>query len=112
MKEYAVVVTEITEAALNDHALYIAVERQEPLNAARWLENTFDAIQTLKTFPKRCPLAEESDDVSYEVRKLQVGSPVLLFTVDDDRRTVWVIAFRGEGQLPRPQDLRSPPPSS
>ena len=105
MKEYAVEVTEVAETAIYNHAHYIAVEKQEPLNAVRWLESTLDAVRTLKTMPKRCALAEENDDVDYEVRQLPVGSPALLLTVDDDRRTVWVFAFRGEGQLPRPDGL-------
>lgn len=90
---------------------YIAIEKQEPLNALRWLQDTFDAVRKLRSFPNRYALAEENEDVDYEVRKLPVGSPVLLFTVDDDRRTVWVIAFRGEGQLPRSGNLPGSRPS-
>ncbi len=97
MKEYTVEMTEAAETAIYNHARYIAVEKQEPQNAMRWPV----AVRTLKTMPKRCTLAEENDDVDYEVRQLPVGSPALLLTVDDDRRTVLVVTFRGEGQLPR-----------
>ncbi|MFT4842152.1 MAG: plasmid stabilization system protein ParE [Planctomycetota bacterium] len=98
MKEYVVEMTASAQSAIYDHAHYIAIERQEPLSAVRWLERTLDAVRTLKTMPKRCALAEENGDVDYEVRQLLVGSPFLLLTIDDDRQTVWVFAFRGQGQ--------------
>jgi plasmid stabilization system protein ParE len=77
------------------------------MNAERWIQRVWDAVDSLEQFPRRGALAEENDDVDYEVRQLLVGSSTLLFTVDDERNTVWVIALRGEGQLPRPQDLPS-----
>ena len=64
-------------------------------------------MDSLERFPRRAALALENDDVDYEVRQLLVGSPALLFTVDDERSVVWVIALRGEGQLPRPENLPS-----
>ncbi len=105
MKVYAVEMTGVAESGIYEHARYIAVERREPVSAVRWLESTMDAVRSLETMPYRCALAEENDAVDYEVRQLPVGSPALLITVDDDRRIVWVFAFRGEGQLSRPDRL-------
>ncbi len=105
MKHFAVEVTDTTAAAIVDHARYIAVERQEPVNAQRWLESAWDAVDSLETMPKRCGIAPEDEDVSYEVRFILAGSVSLLFTVDEERSSVWVIAVRGEGRLPRPEDL-------
>lgn len=105
MKRYAVEVTDATEAAILAHAHYIAVDRQEPQGGLAWLESAWDAVDSLETMPKRCAIAEEDEDVPYEVRFILAGSVSLLFTVDEDRATVWVIAVRGQGQLPRPEQL-------
>ncbi len=105
MKKYTVEVTDDVKAAIRAQARYIALEKQEPISAQRWIESAWDAVDSLETLPKRCSLAEENEDVDYEVRQLSIGGPTLLLTVDDDRRIVWVIAMRGDGQLPRPQNL-------
>ena len=107
MKRYAVELTEAALAAITDQAHYIKVVQQAPLNAERWLRRVWDVVDSLEQFPRRGALAEENDDVDYEVRQLLVGSPALLFTVDDEQNMVWVIALRGEGQLPRPENLPS-----
>ncbi len=50
-------------------------------------------------------MAEEDEDVDYEVRFILAGTKSPLFTVDDERQVVWIIALRGEGRLPRPESL-------
>jgi len=70
MKRYAVEVTDTTAAAIVHHARYIAIERQEPLNAQAWLEAAWDKVDSLETMPKRCAIAPEDEDVPYEVRAI------------------------------------------
>ncbi len=111
MNEYAVELTRAAETAIYEQAKFIALVRQEPLNATRWLQRMFEAIQTLETFPMRCALAEENEGVDYDVRQLPVGSAVLLFTIDEESKTVWLIAFRGQGQLASCDDLPSDRPT-
>jgi len=105
MKRYAVEVTHTTAAAIVEQARYIAIDQQQPLNARGWLESAWDAVDSLETMPRRCALAPENENVPYEVRSISAGSTSLLFTVDEERSTVWVIAVRGQGQLPRPERL-------
>ena len=62
MTEYRVEITAAAEAAIDAQALYIAQEKQEPLNAVNWMQSTFDAIQTLKTFPAQRQLHLRADD--------------------------------------------------
>lgn len=92
MKRYAVEVTDTTAAAILAHARYIAVDRCEPMGAQSWLESAWDVVDSLETMPKRCPIAPEGEVVPYEVRSILAGSVTLLFTVDEPRATVWVIA--------------------
>jgi plasmid stabilization system protein ParE len=107
MRQFTVELTEAALIAIAAQARYIAVEQQAPLNAERWLQRVWDAVDSLEEFPRRYALAEESDALDYEVRQLHVGGAVLLFSVDYERNTVWVLALRGEGQLPQPESLPS-----
>ena len=107
MSEYTVEVTETALTAIDKQVEYIAIEKQEPLGAERWLASTWAAVKSLKEFPKRTQLADENKHRIYEVRQLAVGSQLLLLSIDDDRRKVWVIGLRGASQRPRPQDLPS-----
>jgi plasmid stabilization system protein ParE len=102
---YRVLVTPTTRAQIFEQARYIAVDRQAPLNAARWLEQVFTATDTLADFPRRCPLAPENDFRDYEIRRLLIGDYFLLFTVVDGDQTVWAIGFRHGSRLPRPDEL-------
>ena len=105
MKRFAVEITDAAMAEIRDHARYIAFERFDPGNAQSWLSKVWEAVDTLDAMPRAHPIAEESEDVDYEVRFVLAGRDVLLFTVDDERDTVWIIGLRGRGRLPRPDEL-------
>jgi len=109
MTRYSVEVTESALAAITAHARYIALDAQSPGNAARWLEAVWDAVDSLEAWPRRAGTAEEDAHVDHDVRQLVVGSHLLLFTVDEERRIVWIIGLRHGHRLPRPDDL---PPDS
>jgi hypothetical protein len=89
-----------------EQARYIAVECQAPLNASRWLEQVWDAIDGLEYLPNRHNLAPESAFKSYEVRRALVGDYLILFTIDEAAAKVWVIGFRHGSRLPRPEELK------
>jgi len=55
--------------------------------------------------PRRCSKAEEDEFRPYEVRQLIVDGYLLLFTVVDETKTVWVIGFRHGRQLERSDEL-------
>lgn len=61
---------------------FIHTERHRPMNAERWLQGLYDAIDPLETTPQRCPLAREHgliEDV--ELRQLVHKSHRLIFTI-------------------------------
>ena len=94
MTNYSVELTDAALAAITAQAHYIAVESQAPLNAERWLGRIWDAVDSLEQFPQRAAKAEEDAYAKYEVRRLVIDSHLLLFTIDDDRRKVWIIGLR------------------
>ena len=111
MNEYVVEITGTAFVAIRNQARHIAIECQSPENAKRWLERVWDAVDSLEQFPRRAAKAQEDEFVSYEVRQLVVGSHLILFTIDDDHRKVWIVGLRHGHRLPRPQDLPQNPAS-
>ncbi len=105
MTRYAVELTDSALASISAQARYIAVEAQMPVNAQRWLERVWKAVDSLEQWPRRAAKAAEDAYVEYEVRQLVVGSHLLLFTIDDDRRKVWIVGLRHGHRLPRPDEL-------
>ncbi|WP_168205477.1 type II toxin-antitoxin system RelE/ParE family toxin [Bythopirellula goksoeyrii] len=88
------IVTSEVFAALDAHIEYIATEKQAPLNAQRWLSKAWAKLQTLKSYPHRCPPAPENEQFEYTVRMLVIDSCLFTFTVDEENRVVRVFGFR------------------
>ncbi len=104
---YRVIITDQALARIDEQTAYIAVEAEAPLNAARWLSRVLAAADTLGSMPRRCPKAPESGHHPFELRALNIDGFLLLFTIDDDDRTVRVLNARHGRQLPRPDELPS-----
>lgn len=65
---YEVVTSEIAEAEAAD--AYLWLNRLSPDFAASWYDGLLDAVASLDTFPKRCPVAPENEDFpDVEVRQ-------------------------------------------
>jgi hypothetical protein len=62
----------------------------------RWFLGLEEAIATLGTFPKRCPIAPENSRFPFEVRQMLYGRKPhvyrILFTIDKD--VVYVLHIR------------------
>ena len=85
---------------MDDHIHFIAIEKQEPLNAERWLKKALDAVDTLSVFPNRCPIAPESQFSRHTIRMLIVDTCSFLYHVDEANKTVRVTYFFHPG-IPR-----------
>lgn len=107
MSGHAVEMTASARTAILEQARFISLTKKQPRNAEQWLDSVWDAIDSLEHFPRRARLAAEDRFRSYEVRQLIVGEQILLFSIDEAQRRVWVIGLRGAAQRPRPQDLPS-----
>lgn len=108
--KYTVEITDAAFEAIRAQARYIAFDCHASLNAARWLEKVWDAVDGLEHMPQRHNLAAEDAHKSYEVRRALVGDYLILFTIDESAGKVWVIGFRHGSRLPRPDELPSEPP--
>ena len=77
---------------------YRWIARDAPGRAATWLDGALRVIETLDSFPARCPLAPEDDAFEQEIRQLLYGDYRILFTIDRD--TVRVLHVRHGARRP------------
>jgi len=103
--KYEVHTTPEANRQIDRQAEYIAKDQNAPLEAGRWLERIFDAVDSLEDMPYRCPLAEENEYKNYEIRKRGVDGFNLLFTVIEDKKEAWIIRTRGPGMEVNPDRL-------
>lgn len=68
---------------------WILENSKSQAQADRWYRGLFKKIETLKTGPRRCPVADESDVFDEEIRELLYGK----------RRGVYRILFAIRGQV-------------
>lgn len=102
MTTYRVVISPGAQEALDAHIKHIAIDKMEPLNAQRWLQKAYAAVDTLSMFPNRCPIAPESKFSKHTIRMLNIDKCSFLYRVDDDQDTVYVTGFL-HGGVARPQ---------
>ena len=76
---YQVITEPQAEAGIHEAFRWIAED--SPTNAFRWEQGLEAAVDSLETFPERCPLAPESEAFGYEIRQLLFGSYRILFTI-------------------------------
>ena len=87
------------DAAFLSYAQHVDSEQ-----AQSWYQNLIKAISSLKTMPRRCPLARENAFFSQEIRQLIHGKGKhtyrILFTVLDDSPTptVRILHIRNTAQ--------------
>ena len=67
------------------------IARHSPARAETWYRGLFEAIETLKTLPTRCPVISESPALGEDVRELLYGK----------RRGVYRIIFSIRGDVIR-----------
>jgi plasmid stabilization system protein ParE len=103
--KYRVELSQFARDAIHEYVRFIAIERQSPLNAERWLQKVWEAIDSLESLPYRCPLAPENEHREYEIRMRIVGDYLLLYTIDEPNKTVHILGFRHGRRLPDPTEL-------
>lgn len=93
MKSYRVVITPFAVDNIREaHAWFMA---ENPVYAAKWLDDIQSGVSALENLPESCPIAQESDDFDCEIRHLIIGRGVpwrVFFTIDGE--TVHVLHVR------------------
>jgi plasmid stabilization system protein ParE len=97
---YRVIISDDALAGVVAFLDYIADTKQMPLTADRWWAKALAKVETLRTMPRRCPLAPENEFSRYELRMLIVDRCLFIFQIDEETRTVRIVKFRHGSQLP------------
>ncbi len=101
---YEVKIAPLALEKLYEQAVYIANEQGAPETAVRWLQRILQAGESLADMPRRCAWAPEDSSCPYEVRSMTIGQFMLLFTILEETKTVWIVNARHARQLPQPGD--------
>ena len=80
---------ELTGAAeLDANSSFEYIRETSPVLAKRWFEGLFQAINSLRDMPQRCPIIVEADELRLEARHLLYGKRSgiyrILFIVIED----------------------------
>jgi toxin ParE1/3/4 len=87
--KFTVIIT--TQAQQDLEGIYAYIAADSPETALTWYLEMLDAIESLATFPQRCPLAPESPEMLYELRHLIRGNYRIIYeTVGSEVRVVQV----------------------
>ena len=88
------------EAVIGMESAYTWIEKDSPERARKWMKGLMDAIESLKVFPRRCPLAPENEVFDEEIRHHLYGKRGavyrILFTIQED--TINVLYIRHSSQ--------------
>ncbi len=100
MTRYTVHLTDEAWEPIQAQVRYIAIEKQAPENASRWLARLLDAIDTLERIPRRHGLDEHQTHMhGADVYRMVFEQTYLVFyTIDQERRRVDVVSFRHGAQ--------------
>ena len=91
MKYEVVIAPDAEQTALE--TFHYIFERA-PLAATRWLRDLYRAIDSLESFPERCPPAPERLFLEEDLRHLVIKSHRIIFQVDKRRKEVHVVDVR------------------
>lgn len=83
---------------------YRYIEQRQSTEAAHaWAVGLMEAINSLQTMPRRCPIARESDVFPFEIRQLRYGKKTqayrILFTIRDDVVSILHIRHSAQDDL-------------
>ena len=97
---YTIIIDEIAEKAIAKYVSYIAIDQHAPTIASNVHQRIYDDIQSLSMFHKRCRIAPDRAYSNYEIRMLLIDQSIALYAVDEEKKTVNILAFRHTRQLP------------
>jgi plasmid stabilization system protein ParE len=99
---YRVIVEPTAERGIREAYHWIATQRS-PASAAKWYNALEKKIQTLRSFPRRCPVAAENDKFPEEIRELLHGPKRqryrIIFTIREDAVHVLYVRHSAQDEI-------------
>jgi plasmid stabilization system protein ParE len=97
-----------------DEAFAWMKEKYSEDQAIKWFNGLVDVVDSLEEFPRRCPVAPESDDLGIELRQLIYGNRTaayqIVFSIGQDNAMADEVVrvyriWHGSRDRIRPRDL-------
>ncbi len=70
------------------------ISADDSVAASRWFDGLEKAINTLETFPRRCPITPESKRTKQGLRQLLHNPMRIIYEIDEARKLVSVVTIR------------------
>lgn len=105
MRRARVVIEPRAAIEIAKHAAWIE-SQGSPESALRWMDAIGAAIESLRSFPERCPLAPEDGTVGVELRQLLFASHRALFVIEAGVVHVLYVRHSARGPLGLGEHLR------
>ena len=102
---------ELTDRAARDLSyLYEWLDAAESVTASRWFNGLEKAVKTLERFPRRCPVAPESNKAKRSLRHLLYGKRPhiyrVIYEIDEPKKLIRVLTIRhGAMEEAQPREL-------
>lgn len=97
--KYRVLVSPRASDAILAQAAYILEATGSPTRTADWLDRIERAFSSLDEFPRRAARAIEATD-DLDIRAHNIDGFLLLYVIDEQRRTVTIVSARHGRQQP------------
>ena len=102
--EYRIVVEQRARRDVDETVAFIA--DKVPDAAFQWYEDIYDSFASLASMPKRCRVVREPELAEFGTRQLLQGVYRVLFTVNEELRTVHIHHVRhGMRRSATPEDV-------
>ncbi|NES17883.1 MAG: type II toxin-antitoxin system RelE/ParE family toxin [Symploca sp. SIO3E6] len=100
----------ITPTAFADaEGFYLWIRHDSPEAAADWFNGLFEAIETLASMPRRCPIAPETKLVGQKIRCLLYKKYYrILYGVEGETVRIYHIRHTSQQWMTREEFLREP----
>ena len=96
MKHFTVEIADEAWREIESQIRFIAVDRQAPVNAARWSNRLLKAITDLELMPRRHTLDERlSRELGTDIYRMVFEQTYLVFyTINEVEQRVTIVSFR------------------
>ena len=98
MNKYKIKISPRAYKDLNDIFAYIAMEKLFPENAKKQTDRILEKLKTLEIFPQSHQERNEGRYAKRGYRQLLVDNYMVIFRIDEDNLTVYIITIQYQGR--------------
>ena len=90
---YTVELSNTAEQDINESVRYVTLQLKNPIAGRHLLGNTIDCVDSLESFPARCPVIDDPILVIHQIHFVPVQNYLLFYQIHEPSHTVMVLRF-------------------